>query len=88
MSDRFALTADSPISAARRVAAITPSDGADLDRFPKAIYIGGAGNVSLIAIDDTDPVTFTGLAAGSVLLVRARRVRATGTTATGLVALL
>jgi len=66
--------------------AITPSDGADLAQVVRALYIGGAGSISLVTRAGST-VAFTGLAAGTVLPVRAARVRATGTTATGLVGL-
>lgn len=85
MSDRFQFYTDSVISPARRLAVVTPSDAADLAEIPKALLIGGAGTVSLIAADDTVAVTLT-VEAG-VLPIRVRRVRATGTTATGIVAL-
>lgn len=88
MSDRFASNADAAFTPARSLAAITPSDGADLPVFAKAIYVGGAGNIVLRAIDDAGNTTLTGVTAGAIIPVRARRVLATGTTATGLVALL
>lgn len=88
MSDRFASNADAPFAPSRSLAAITPSDGADLPVFAKAIYVGGAGNIVLRAIDDAGNTTLTGVTAGTIIPVRARRVLATGTTATGLVALL
>jgi len=55
------------------------------------IYVGGAGDVSVVAagkkIDGTtdNAVTFAGLAAGTFLPVLAKRVNSTGTTATSLV---
>lgn len=87
MSDRFALNADAPFAPSRSLAAITPADGTDLPVFTKAIYVGGAGNIVLTAIDDSASVTLTGVPGGTVLAIRAKRVLATGTTATGLVAL-
>lgn len=86
MSDAFALNADSVFAPARRVRAVTPADDTDLSLgVCKALLIGGGGTISLIAADDTAAVTLT-VEAG-VLPVRAKRVRATGTTATDIVAL-
>ena len=73
-------------SVCTRAAAITPSDSVALTVFPRAIYIGGAGNVSVLTLGG-DTTTFPGLAAGSILPVRVTRVNATGTTATNLVAI-
>ena len=66
--------------------AITPNDGADLGRVPRAIFVGGAGAIALVTKAGTT-LTFSGLTAGTVLPVRAKRVLATGTTATGLIGL-
>jgi hypothetical protein len=69
-----------------RAAAITPSNTVDIAAPVRAIYVGGAGSVVITTVDGND-VTFAGLPAGMILPVRAVRVRATGTTATGLVGL-
>jgi hypothetical protein len=50
-----------------------------------ALFIGGAGNV-VATVDGVD-LTFLGLAAGSILPVRASAVKSTNTTATGIIAL-
>lgn len=74
---------DSP---AQYHAAVTPSDSADLDPIPRALRIGGAGNIALRDAAGTD-VTYQGVAAGEYILLRARRVLSTGTTATNIVAI-
>lgn len=74
---------DSP---ATRAAAVTPSDGVDLTSAARALWVGGAGNVSLITTGG-DTVTISGVAAGTLLPIRAARVRSTSTTATLIVAL-
>lgn len=66
-------------------AAITPSDTSDLGG--KAIYVGGAGNVTVVPESGGTAVLFTAPPVGSVIPIRFRRVNATGTTATALVAL-
>jgi len=72
---------------ARQLRAVTASDTVDLPMAPcRALWIGVAGNVALIANGDTDAVTLVSVSAG-LLPVRAKRVLATGTTATSIVAL-
>ena len=66
--------------------AVTPDDNAALTFIPRAIYVGGTGDVSL-EMQGGQIVTFTNVQGGTVLAVRALRVRQTGTTATGIVAL-
>jgi hypothetical protein len=75
---------------ARRCIAITPTDSDDVGVATKAVYVGVAGDVSLVAYDNPDNtgVLFKNVPAGSWLPVRARRIRATGTTATNIIALL
>jgi len=87
MADKFENYADKPDFAARSVVAVTPNDSTDLTDVAKALYVGGAGNISLIAADDSAAVTVTGVTAGSILPIRAKRVRATSTTATNILAL-
>lgn len=67
-------------------AAVTPSDTTDLSFTTRALYIGGAGNVTLIDANN-NTTTFQAVPVGSVLPVRTNRVKATGTTATNLIAL-
>lgn len=68
--------------------AITPNDGVDLPVATRWIYNGGAGHIVLTCVDDNAAhtgVTLTTVPAGSLLRIAARRIYATGTTATGLV---
>ena len=53
----------------------------------KAIFVGQGGDVRLLPLRGTTPVTFFNLASGSVLDVRARAVLAAGTTALDMVGL-
>jgi hypothetical protein len=75
----------SPDGQFNKAAAIVPSDATDLPAVTDAIYVGGAGVVAVV-FQDQSVVNFTAVA-GQVLLLRARRVNATNTTATLLVAL-
>lgn len=74
-------------AAYRSGAAITPHDSTDIaGGVVNAIYVGGAGN--LVVVDQTNVAyTLTGVLVGQVYPVVARRVNATGTTATNLVGL-
>ena len=85
MADLFSNNADTVFSPARKMVAVTPNDSADLADIPKALLIGVGGTLTITAADDTSSVALT-VSAG-VLPVRAKRVFATGTTATGIVAL-
>lgn len=67
-------------------AAVTPSDTADLVVKPRALYIGGAGDLN-VDMTNGDTVLFKAAAAGAILPISVRRVRATSTTATNIVAL-
>lgn len=66
--------------------AVTPSDSTNLTLTARALYIGGAGNVTVLTASNT-VVTFSNLQTGTILPIRARRVNATGTTATNIVAI-
>lgn len=73
---------------AASAAVITPSDTVDLATVPKAIYIGVTGDVTVTLARDPDGtnVLFKAVPVGW-LPVRPKRVWATGTTATNMVAL-
>jgi len=84
--DAYANAPDSLQAPARDATPVTPSDGADLVNVTKALVIGGAGNISVITAAG-NTVLISGLTAGAILNLRVSRVRATGTTATNIVAL-
>ncbi len=87
MEDYYRNSVDNPMSPAQMCFAITPSDSADLPYATKAIYIGEAGDVVLVPVRGEGPVTFRNLPAGGILDVRARAIKAGGTTARELVGL-
>jgi len=66
---------------------ITPSDTVDLPQLTHALWVGGAGNVAAVMQNGLMPVVLTAVPAGSWLPLAATRINATGTTATGIVAL-
>lgn len=71
---------------AANAAAVTPHDTNELTDVTTRLFIGGAGNLKVTMMSGVD-VTLTGVLAGSILPLRVRRVYATGTTATNIVAL-
>lgn len=87
MSDAWASIGGGIDSPAKNAAAVTPNDSADLANFAVALYIGGAGDVSVDTVSGQESVVFAGLAAGTILPVRVKRVNSTSTTATSIVAL-
>lgn len=86
MTDAYELHLRTLSAPAASASAITPDDDNDLPQFTRAIYVGGYGDITLVMVDDTAAVTFTGVVQGTVLPVRAKRVMES-TTATNLVAL-
>jgi hypothetical protein len=52
----------------------------------RAIFVGGAGNLSLLLMDGTTTLVISGVLAGTLLPIRARAIKA-ATTATNIVAL-
>lgn len=67
--------------------AVTPHNSQNFQNGPcKALYVGGAGN--LVAVNELgEAITFTAVPAGTILPIQAKRVNATNTTATAIVAL-
>lgn len=86
MADPFLNTTAGLDSPAINGAAITPHADNDLAITTRAIYVGGAGNLAVIMAGGTT-LTFVGLAAGTLLPIRAKRVLVSGTTATSLIGL-
>lgn len=86
MKDLFTWIKDTLWAPSRRPFAITPSDDDPLPLLPKGIYVGTGGDVCLRGVDGTEDVTYKNLPSASYINVRAQYVRATGTTATNLIA--
>jgi hypothetical protein len=78
------IEAGDPASSLR---AVTPHASNELPNGRcRALWIGGAGNISVVAENDQDPVTINAVASGTLLPIRAKAVRVSGTTATGIIA--
>ena len=65
-------------------AAVTPSDSTLIRA--RALFVGGAGNLTVTMKDQTDAV-FTGVTAGTLLPISVTKVKSTGTTATNITAI-
>lgn len=82
--------ADGPLTSASSAVAVTPhntNEVAQNGTFSRALFVGVGGDVMLRLADDTGDVTFKNVQSGQVLDVQAKLVKATGTTATDIVAL-
>lgn len=88
MAEHFQGPADAVWAQAKRIATVTPSDSADLPgaplSYPKALWVSAGGTVNVVPMDEetTTGIALGDLPAGTVIPVRVRRVRSTGTTAT------
>lgn len=71
---------------AASVVAVTPSNSTELAFGVRSLYVGTGGNVVVVFPDNTT-ATFTNVPSGTVLPVQAKRVNATSTTATDILAL-
>lgn len=86
MTDRFEGRAAHMAGPATHGFAITPHDSTLLSETTRAIYVGGFGSV-VVVLSSGAELTLANVPAGTVLPVRAQRVKATGTSATQLVGL-
>lgn len=84
-ADKFANFALSPAQPATELGAITPDDASDLPRPTIALNVATPGTVRVTALDGT--VGVVTIAPGHAFPLRARRVWATGTSATGITGL-
>ncbi len=86
MSDEFQNSAKSILAPSENAFAVSPNDSDALPGVSKYLYVGGAGRVTLRTKDGEADVTFENVPAGGYIYVRASHVRASGTTATDIVA--
>ncbi|MBX9796006.1 hypothetical protein [Sphingomonas sp.] len=87
MTDAFAGRADHVAAPATRAVPVVPSDTAALAEIPKALYVGAGGNLVLRGSGDTADSEWRGVPSGSIIPLRARHIRASGTTASAILAL-
>lgn len=70
---------------AANAVAVTPNDSTDLTNYTRGLMVNIAGDVVVDFAQSGSTITLT-LAAGVVYPFHIRRVRSTGTTATGIIA--
>lgn len=80
--DRFVAYAGAITAPATRILTIAPHDVNELPRIGRALIVVSGGTVVLRGMDDDHDETFADLPPYAMLAIRARFVRATGTTAT------
>lgn len=83
MSDQFATMSPTITGPATGAIAVTPNDSTDLSASVRAVTINAGGTLSYISSRDGATYTTATLPAGTYPLF-ASRIRATGTTATGI----
>lgn len=85
--DPFENSTNSLIAPSSDCFAITPDDSQDLSKATKAVYVGTSGDLVVRTIGSGSDVAFRNVIGGSILDIRVRAVRATGTTASDIVGL-
>lgn len=85
MPDPYVNVGSDILGPARNAASVVASDTADLPNASKRLWVGTGGAVVLVTVGG-DTVTYTAVPSGTYLQVRAARVKATGTTASNIVA--
>lgn len=72
----------------RSAAAVTPHDSnASITGNPTGLYVGGAGAITCTMKNGSSDVVFSAVPAGATLNIRVSAIKATGTTATNILAL-
>jgi hypothetical protein len=62
--------------------AVTPHNSTNMTNVSRALWVGGAGNITAVMHPSGTVLLFSGIAAGTLLPIRVSRVNSTGTTAT------
>ncbi|MBA4041685.1 MAG: hypothetical protein C0474_07830 [Sphingobium sp.] len=88
MTDPFSARADSVSAPATRAHAVVPSDSVALPEIPKALYVATGGTITMRGAADSADSVWADVPSGSIVPFRPSHVRATGTTASGILALL
>lgn len=85
--DNPSLIKDGPESPVSKAYSVTPHDTNEIGAYvPKAIWVGTGGTLVVILLGDSASVTLTNIPNGSLLPIRAKIIKSTGTTASGIVA--
>jgi hypothetical protein len=87
MTDPFKSHESALTSPARNGFPIVPNDSVDLSVTCRALFVGGAGDISVILVNDFSSLVFKNIPAGTVIPISVKRVEATLTTSTDIVGL-
>jgi len=88
MTDPFPLNSVDSVSAPATAALpVVPHDVNELTIIPKALYVGVGGDIVMRGKADGGDQTWKSVPIGAILPFRARYIRATGTTATNILAI-
>jgi hypothetical protein len=87
MADQFQNNADHVSAPATRAVAVALHDTNALTDIPKALFVGTGGNVTMRGVGGGADQVWKNVPSGSLLPFRAQYVRASGTTASDLLAL-
>ncbi|KQM64422.1 hypothetical protein ASE75_10680 [Sphingomonas sp. Leaf17] len=87
MADSFSNAADAVSAPATRAVAVVPHDTNPLADITKALFVGGGGAITMRGVAGSADTVFRNVGSGSILPFRAQFVRASGTTATDILAL-
>jgi hypothetical protein len=84
--DQFKDFPSTLISPATHAIAIVPNDTVPISVVTRAVYVGQTGDVS-VEMQSGQIVTYENVQGGTILAIRALKVRQTDSTATGLIAM-
>lgn len=87
MADQFTTYGDSVSAPARDAVAVVPHDADALAEVPKALFVGTGGDIVMRGVSGSGDQLWKNVPDGTVLPFRALYVRATGTTASDILAL-
>lgn len=80
------LVPDMELASVVDASAVTPNDSTDLVYATRSLYVGGAGDVTVMLARGSASVLYKAVPVGTRLMVSVTRVYATGTTATNILA--
>lgn len=86
IKNRFSTILDDYAAPPTDFEAVTKHDTNNFSQVCRAIYVGGAGDVAAVALNDSAYV-FSAVPAGTYIIGFFKRVNATGTTATNMIAM-
>ena len=86
-TDTFASARVGLAAPAVGIETVTPHDTTTLTSVSRGLWVGGAGNISVLMADGTTGI-LVGVPAGTLIPIRVQRVNSTSTTATSIVSLI